>query len=51
MVEKITDRKVMSSLEQNVAFMNQMLPVSESFDIIRRDIEIGWEKMELILLC
>lgn len=44
MVEKITDRKVMSSLEQNVAFMNQMLPVSESFDIIRRDIEIGGKK-------
>lgn len=44
MVEKITERKVMSSLEQNVAFMNKVLPVDESFDIIRRDIEIGGKK-------
>ena len=44
MVEKITTRTVMSSLEQNVTYMNHMLPVEESFDIIRRDIEIGGKK-------
>ena len=44
MVEKITMRKVMSSLEQNITYMNKVLPVDESFDIIRRDIEIGGKK-------
>lgn len=44
MVEKITTRTVMSSLEQNVTYMNRILPVDESFDIIRRDIEIGGKK-------
>ena len=44
MVEKMTTRKVMSSLEQNITYMNTILPVDESFDIIRRDIEIGGKK-------
>lgn len=34
----------MSSLEQNITYMNKVLPVDESFDIIRRDIEIGGKK-------
>lgn len=44
MAEKITTRKVMSSLEQNIAFMNQILPVEKSFDLIRREIVIGGKK-------
>lgn len=44
MVEKITNRTVKKSLQENVAYMNEVLPVQESFDIIRRDIEIGGRK-------
>ena len=44
MAEKITTRRVMSSLEQNIAFMNRMLPVEKSFDLIRREIIIGGKK-------
>ena len=32
---------VFSSLEKNVIYMNTILPVKESFDLIRRDIVIG----------
>lgn len=34
-------RKVTASKEENVAYMNQILPVEASFDMIRRDISIG----------
>lgn len=34
-------RTVFSSLEENVSYMNSILPVKESFDIIQRDIIIG----------
>ncbi len=44
MVEKMTTKTAVSSLQENVAYMNQILPVDESFDIIRRDIEIGGKK-------
>lgn len=44
MVEKITTRKVSSSLSENVEYMNEILPVDESFDLIRRDIVIGEKK-------
>ncbi|EGG79347.1 hypothetical protein HMPREF9477_00315 [Lachnospiraceae bacterium 2_1_46FAA] len=44
MVEKMTTRKVSSSLSENVEYMNQVLPVDESFDLIRRDIVIGEKK-------
>ena len=44
MVEKITTRKVSSSLAENVEYMNGILPVDESFDLIRRDIVIGEKK-------
>lgn len=40
MVEKCS-RKITASFEQNIAHMNQIIPVKESFDIIRRDMEIG----------
>lgn len=41
MVEKITNRVVSCSLVENITYMNDVLPVDESFDIIRRDIVIG----------
>lgn len=34
-------RKVTASLKETVAYIDQMLPVQESFDIIRRDMMIG----------
>ena len=36
--------KVFSTTDENVAYMNQMLPVEESFDIIQRNIQIGGRK-------
>ena len=38
MAEKM---KVFSSLEENVNYMNEILPIKESFDLIQRDIIIG----------
>lgn len=43
MVEKIR-KKVGPSFEENIAFMDQILPVKESFDVIRRDMVIGERK-------
>ena len=40
MVEK-NSKKLSSSFEENIRYMNEILPVKESFDIIRRDIVIG----------
>ena len=40
MVEK-NSRKLSVSFEDNIRYMNEILPVTESFDIIRRDIIIG----------
>ena len=40
MIEKNT-KKVSSSFQENNEYMNQVLPVKESFDIIRRDMQIG----------
>ena len=40
MIDKIS-KKVMPSFEENIAYMDKLLPVKESFDIIRRDIVIG----------
>ena len=34
-------KKVTASREENTAYINQVLPVKESFDIIQRDILIG----------
>lgn len=39
MIDKIS-KKVMPSFEENIAYMDKLLPVKESFDIIRRDIVI-----------
>ena len=40
MVQK-NEKKISASFEENITYMNQVLPVKESFDIIRREIEIG----------
>ena len=40
MVEKDT-KKLSISFEKNIAYMNEILPVKESFDVIRREIIIG----------
>ena len=40
MVEKNT-KKLSASFEENIRYMNEILPVKESFDIIRREMEIG----------
>lgn len=40
MVEK-NSRKLFASFEENIKYMNQILPVKESFDMIRRDMVIG----------
>ena len=34
-------KKVTASREENTAYLNQILPVQQSFDIIQRDIMIG----------
>ena len=40
MVEKNT-KKLSASFEENIRYINETLPVKESFDIIRREMEIG----------
>lgn len=40
MVEKDT-KKVGCSFQENIAYLEQILPVKESFDMVRRDMEIG----------
>ena len=40
MVEKNT-KKLSASFEENIRYMNEILPVKESFDIIRREMVIG----------
>ncbi len=40
MVEKNT-KKISASFEENIRYMNEILPVKESFDMIRREIMIG----------
>ena len=37
----VENAKVFASLEENLKYMNRILPVKESFDIIQRDIRIG----------
>lgn len=40
-IESIRQKKVCASREENTEYLNQVLPVKESFDIIQRDIMIG----------
>lgn len=41
---KKNEKKVSSSFEENIAYMEQSLPVQKSFDLVRRDMEIGGKK-------
>ena len=40
MIKKI-EKKISASFEKNIAYMDQVLPVEESFDLIKREMEIG----------
>ena len=40
MIEK-NKKKISASFEDNIRYMNEILPVNESFDLIRREMEIG----------
>ena len=40
MVKK-NERRLSASFEENIRYMNEVMPVKESFDIIRRDMKIG----------
>ncbi len=40
MIEK-NAKKISASFEDNIRYMNEILPVNESFDLIRREMEIG----------
>lgn len=44
MVEQKVTKQVEASLQENVSYLNQILPVRESFDLIQRDIIIGERK-------
>lgn len=39
-----TEKSIFGTLEENISYMNSILPVKESFDIIQRDIIIGERK-------
>lgn len=39
-----TEKSIYGTLEENVSYMNSILPVKESFDIIQRDLIIGEKK-------
>lgn len=49
MVEKDT-RKLSTSFAENITYMNEILPVKESFDVIRREIIIGGKMRYSFLL-
>ena len=48
--DKKDEKKISSSFEENIAYMDQVLPVKESFDIIKREMEIGGRKSFFLLL-
>lgn len=43
MIEK-NQKKLSSSFQENIDYMNQILPVKDSFDVIQRDMIIGGKK-------
>jgi stage V sporulation protein AF len=43
MIEKST-KKISKSFQENIEYMNQILPVQESFDVLQRDMLIGGKK-------
>ena len=42
-------KKITSMREETITYMNQLLPVKESFDIIQRDVYIGGRVATFIL--
>lgn len=43
-------KKIMGTLEENVDYMNEVLPVKESFDLVQRDIVIGGKKSSFFFI-
>lgn len=43
-------KRMMGTLEENVAYMNEALPVKESFDLVQRDIVIGGRKSSFFFI-
>ena len=43
-------KKIMGTWEENVAYMNEVLPVKESFDLVQRDIVIGGKKSSFFFI-
>lgn len=43
-------KKIMGTLEENVAYMNEVLPVKENFDLVQRDIVIGGKKSSFFFI-
>ena len=43
-------KKIMGTLEENVAYMNEVLPVKGSFDLVQRDIVIGGKKSSFFFI-
>ena len=43
-------KEIMGTLEENVAYMNEVLPVKESFDLVQRDIVIGGKKSSFFFI-
>ena len=43
-------KKIMGTLEENVAYMNEVLPIKESFDLVQRDIVIGGKKSSFFFI-
>ena len=39
--EELKHTKIGGSREENAGYMNQILPVQESFDLVKRDLLIG----------
>ena len=37
-------KTIFATLEENVSYMNSILPIKESFDLLQRDIIIGEKK-------
>lgn len=49
MEQKKITKQVGSSLQENTAYMNEILPIKNSFDLVQRDIVIGGRKVVFIL--
>ncbi len=47
---KKNEKKVGPSFEENIAYVEQSLPVQKSFDIVRRDMEIGGKEATLFFI-